>query len=86
MVSVRKRRHTNVEEVPEPVAPAPPPSPELPSVLARLRNLWQFSCLCQWLYIFGGVVKLDDIDIDVSQHTTPRPLLAVQASFVAFVF
>ncbi|EPE04688.1 phd finger domain protein [Ophiostoma piceae UAMH 11346] len=76
MVSVRKRRHADVEEVPEPAAPAPPQHPEPPSMLARLRDLWQFSCLCQWLYIFGGVVKLDNIDIDeleaqcLSPHST----------------
>lgn len=64
MVSVRKRRHADVEEVPEPAATAPPPKPEPPTMLSRLRSMWQFSCLCQWLYIFGGLAKLDSIDID----------------------
>lgn len=38
---------------------------EAPSALGRLRNMWQFASLCQWFYIFGGVVKMDNLDIDV---------------------
>ena len=54
MVSIRKRRHDDRDE-----------SPESLSILSRLRNMWQFASLCQWFYIFGGVVKLDYLDIDV---------------------
>lgn len=37
------------------------------AILDRIRNMWQFANLCQWVYIFGKAVKLDDaIDIEVS--------------------
>jgi hypothetical protein len=36
------------------------------SILGRLRNMWQFANLYQWIVLFGKVVKLDDnIDIEV---------------------
>lgn len=54
MDSLRKRRH---DEQAGPI--------EAPSALGRLRNMWQFASLCQWFYIFGGVVKMDNLDIDV---------------------
>ena len=42
------------------------PKSELPPLLRRLRNMWQFANLCQWIYIFGKAVKIDDnIDIEV---------------------
>jgi hypothetical protein len=29
--------------------------------------MWQFANLCQWIYIFGKAIKLDDsVDIEVS--------------------
>ncbi|KAL0936640.1 PHD-finger domain-containing protein [Colletotrichum truncatum] len=31
-----------------------------PSLLHRIRNQWQFANLCQWIYLFGKVVKIDD--------------------------
>lgn len=37
------------------------------AVLNQLRNMWQFANLCQWIYIFGKAIRLDDsIDIEVS--------------------
>ncbi|KAH6685211.1 hypothetical protein F5X68DRAFT_170775 [Plectosphaerella plurivora] len=30
------------------------------SLLHRIRNMWQFANLCQWVYIFGKIVKIDD--------------------------
>ncbi|OHE91753.1 PHD-finger domain-containing protein, partial [Colletotrichum orchidophilum] len=35
-------------------------SKEESSLLFRLRNQWQFANLCQWIYLFGKVVKIDD--------------------------
>lgn len=61
MDSVRKRRRDDRTE-----------SPEALSTLGRLRNMWQFASLCQWFYIFGGVVKLDNLDIDVRSTKTVR--------------
>lgn len=39
-----------------------------PQLLHRIRNMWQFANLCQWIYMFGKVAKIDEsIDIEVSQ-------------------
>lgn len=36
-----------------------------PQLLHRIRNMWQFANLCQWIYIFGKVAKIDEsIDIE----------------------
>jgi hypothetical protein len=31
-----------------------------PSLLQRIRNMWQFANLCQWIFLFGSIVKVDD--------------------------
>ena len=44
---------------------------ETPSTLQRLRSMWQFANLAQYIAIFGDAVKIDkDFDIEV------RPLCA----------
>ncbi|KAJ0167468.1 Cat eye syndrome critical region protein 2 [Colletotrichum tanaceti] len=50
MVSSRKRALQAAEDVPS----------EEPSMLHRIRNQWQFANLCQWIYLFGKIVKIDD--------------------------
>ncbi len=47
-----------------------------PSTLQKLRNMWQFANLAQYISLFGDAVKIDkDFDIEVhascAQH--PRP-------------
>ena len=40
---------------------------EEPSMLLRLRSMWEFASLMQYIQLFGKVVKIDDnLDIDVS--------------------
>lgn len=39
--------------------------PKIPSTLDRLRNMWEFACLVQYMFTFGKAVKLEDIDIEV---------------------
>lgn len=35
--------------------------------LHRVRNMWQFANLVQWIYIFGKAAKIDEnIDVEVS--------------------
>ncbi|KAG5953358.1 hypothetical protein E4U53_005834 [Claviceps sorghi] len=35
------------------------------TVLSRIRNMWQFANLCQWIYIFGKAIQIDEsIDIE----------------------
>ena len=43
-----------------------PEQPEQPSMLQRLRNMWQFANLYQFILLFGSALKLDDnMDIEV---------------------
>jgi hypothetical protein len=61
MVSSRKRGRQEVEAV-----EAPAPAPKEPGLLERIRNMWQFANLAQWIFLFGKVVKLEeDLDIEV---------------------
>ncbi|KAG0649550.1 Histone-lysine N-methyltransferase [Hyphodiscus hymeniophilus] len=56
MVSARKRGRQEMETI-EP--------PKEPSLLERIRNMWEFANLAQWIFIFGRVVKIDEsLDIE----------------------
>lgn len=66
MVSSRKRGQQEMEST-EPSAPAP----KEPGLLERLRNMWHFANLAQWIFLFGKTVKLDeDLDIEVHSDST----------------
>ena len=48
-------------------AAAAVPVPAVPSLLTRLRNMWELANLMQFIYLFGDICKIDkDLDIDVS--------------------
>jgi hypothetical protein len=56
-MSRRKRGHDEME------ASEPPKET---SLLERLRNMWEFASLNQYIYAFGDAVKIDkDLDIEV---------------------
>ncbi|KAJ4272392.1 hypothetical protein NW762_001105 [Fusarium torreyae] len=40
-----------------------------PSLQHRIRNMWHFANLCQWIYIFGKAAKIDE-SIDVEEIET----------------
>lgn len=41
-------------------------APKEPGLLERIRNMWEFANLVQWIFIFGRVVKIDEnLDIEV---------------------
>lgn len=46
-----------------------PPHPELAkeqTLLQRIRNMWEFANLAQYIYLFGKAVKIDeDLGIEV---------------------
>jgi len=45
--------------------------PKEPSMLDKLRNMWEFANLMQYINLFGDVVKVDkDFDIQV-RHPPP---------------
>ncbi|RDA85136.1 hypothetical protein CP532_1552 [Ophiocordyceps camponoti-leonardi (nom. inval.)] len=44
------------------------------TTLSRIRNMWQFANLCQWIYIFGKAAKIDDsIDIEEIEADCLKP-------------
>ena len=69
----RKRAREEME-VEEPV--------EEPSTLQKLRNMWQFANLAQYISLFGDAVKIDkDFDIEVCPVCAqPRSKCAVYDS------
>ncbi len=62
MVS-RKRGRAEME--------SPGPAQE-PSLLDRIRSMWEFSNLMQYIFIFGKAVKIHE-DLDIEVHD-PIPL------------
>lgn len=36
-----------------------------PSTLQKIRSMWEFASLMQYLFFFGKAVKLDDLDVEV---------------------
>jgi hypothetical protein len=59
MVSARKRGRQEMEAV-------EPTQVKEDSVLHRIRNMWEFANLAQWIFIFGKAVKIDEeFDIEV---------------------
>lgn len=41
------------------------------SLLDRIRNMWQFANLSQWIYMFGKAVRIpEDIDVEVRSYWT----------------
>lgn len=42
-------------------------APEDVETLTKLRNMWEFAALMQYIFMFGGVVKIDEkFEIEVS--------------------
>jgi hypothetical protein len=48
---------------------APEESVKEPSTLQKLRNMWQFANLAQYISLFGEAVKIDK-DVDIEVHPT----------------
>lgn len=64
----RKRGREQMEAV-EPVLEVA----EEPSTLQKLREMWEFASLMQYLFFFGKAVKLEDLDVEVRDSSyAPR--------------
>ncbi|KAL2137076.1 hypothetical protein VTI74DRAFT_9682 [Chaetomium olivicolor] len=51
-----------------------PPAPKEPSMLQRIRNMWQFANLYQFILLFGRALKLDDnLDIEELEAECLKP-------------
>ncbi|KAF7559585.1 hypothetical protein G7046_g4577 [Stylonectria norvegica] len=45
-----------------------------PSLLHRVRNMWQFANLCQWIYTFGKAAKIDEsIEVEEIEAECLKP-------------
>lgn len=44
--------------------------PKEPSLLQRIRSMWEFANLVQFIFIFGRAVKIDE-DLDVEVYHSP---------------
>jgi hypothetical protein len=78
MVSSRKRGREEMEAV--------EPAKEQ-SMIERIRNMWEFANLAQWIFTFGKAVKIDeDLDVEVSPEP-PRPKLDLsRTNLVAYLY
>lgn len=43
-------------------------APEHAETLRKLRNMWEFASLMQYIFLFGSVVKIDE-DFDIEVYT-----------------
>lgn len=67
----RKRSHREMEAVDD-----GKPTPE-PSLLDKIRNMWQFASFMQYIFLFGKAAKIEDIDVEVLhnlEYTFQRPV------------
>lgn len=55
----RKRTHDEM------VASDPPAPPQKIELLHKIRNMWEFAALYEFVKVFGSVVKTPHIDIEV---------------------
>ena len=46
-------------------------APKELGLLERIRNMWEFANLAQWIFIFGRAVKIDENL--ASRYIHPRP-------------
>ncbi|KAK2760815.1 hypothetical protein FQN54_002053 [Arachnomyces sp. PD_36] len=71
----RKRRAAEMEAASDPPsAPSANASGGDNGLLTKLRNMWEFANLMQYIYTFGKVVKIDDdLDIEALEMECLRP-------------
>jgi hypothetical protein len=43
------------------------------SLIDRIRNMWEFANLAQWIFNFGRAVKIDE-NLDIEVHNLPPAL------------
>lgn len=61
-----RKRTADVAELDHTLEPVAAVPAEEQAILSRLRNMWEFASLMQYIFLFGHVVKIDDdFDIEV---------------------
>lgn len=67
-------RKRGIDEVAAEVEPALAVQPPVPPLLVKLRNMWEFACLMQYISLFGDAVKIsDEVDVDVRRYDPYAP-------------
>ncbi len=65
------RYKRNADEAQLDLPSTPDVAPENVETLQKLRNMWEFASLMQYIYLFGHIVKIDDnLDIEVNPLQT----------------
>jgi hypothetical protein len=59
----RTREEAELDVLLEPEVQAPKDV----ETLTKLRNMWEFASLMQYIFLFGHAVKIDD-DLDIEVH------------------
>lgn len=71
----RYKRDALAAELDAPTPDEPQIAPEDVATLARLRSMWEFASLMQYIFLFGHVVKIDenfDIEVGKPLHVPTR--------------
>lgn len=63
----RKRTRDEMEASP------PEEKKQEPGLLQRIRNMWEFASVMQYIFMFGKAVKIDD-DFDIEVRLVPLAL------------
>lgn len=64
----RKRAFEEVDAV------EPPQKEKSPSLVQKIRNMWEVACVMQFIFMFGKALKMDeDFDIEVSSTWPQQP-------------
>ena len=61
MVARKRARREMEEETAEEVVASEP------TLLQRIRSMWEFASLVQFFFLFGKAVKVDDMEVEVRQ-------------------
>lgn len=56
------------------------------SLLQRIRNMWEFASVMQFIFMFGKAVKIDeDFDIEVRRALLPSACTALDAAAAEYI-
>lgn len=59
---------------------------EEPTTLQKIRSMWEFASLMQYLFFFGKAVKLDDLDVEVRDYSYAPRHITSKASIKLMLF
>ena len=78
----RKRTHEEMED------PEPPQEKQQTSILSKIRSMWEFAAVMQYIFMFGKAVKIDedfDIEVPYPMHHPPDAVLLACGGVVLMI-